>query len=398
MLRLTIDGIAPVLRGGAMAVSIAVVAAVGVGCGEPDEASPASGAGAGASGAGAGGSTPPPDASLPSSDAGGQSPHADAAAPVMDASAPLDATLADATADATADDGGGPVLPETLAESGLYAPGSTSELAPGVMAYAPRYELWSDGAEKQRWLLLPAGTQIDTSDMDAWQFPVGTKLWKEFARDGKRLETRLVWNTDEGWFRMAFVCKDAESEAVAAPNGQDDVRDTEHDVPQRTACGECHDGQPDFVLGLSAIQLAHDGPGLTLAQLVADGLRSAPPTADLELPDTEEWNTLGYLHANCGSCHSPRSIVWDKVDLDLWLRASELASVADTRSYQSTVGVALTDTGGSLSLRIAPGDPAASGLVLRMNTRGDETAMPPLASERVDESGIALVSSFIEGL
>jgi hypothetical protein len=350
------------------------------------------------------GSTPdPPDASPPPVIDAGQPPMPQDAAitPPADAGAGSDGATdaaADAAIDAQTDAAADPSMPATLADTGLYAPGSASELAPGVLAYAPRYELWSDGAQKQRWLLLPEGAQIDTSDMDAWQFPVGTKIWKEFARDGARLETRLIWKRDDGWYRMAFAWNDDETEALATPRGADDVRDTDHDVPQRTACGECHDGQPDFVLGVSAIQLAHDDPGATLQSLIADDLLSDPPAGDLTLPDTAEWNALGYLHANCGSCHNPSSLAWDKVDLDLQLRAAELASVAQTRSYLSTVGVALTDTASELAVRIEPGDPAASGVILRMNTRGNETAMPPLASEHVDEDGVALVSTWIEDL
>ena len=59
-----------------------------------------------------------------------------------------------------------------------------------------------DRAAKRRWIQLPEGATIDTSDMDYWQFPVGTKLWKEFVRDGVR-----VFNPrDEGsWYDAAGV-------------------------------------------------------------------------------------------------------------------------------------------------------------------------------------------------
>jgi hypothetical protein len=390
-----------------LAIPIAVAAGAGIGCEEPREsnASGQSGDGAGGTGgtsgtSGAGGASgaTSPDANSPL-DASGQG-GTDAASPTADASTVGDATLADAAEDAAADAGGGPAIPDTLALSGLYAEGSTSELAPGVLPYAPRYELWSDGAAKQRWLLLPEGTQIDTSDMDAWRFPVGTKLWKEFARDGKRLETRLLWKTETGWLRTAYLWNEQESEAVVDRRGAADVRGTTHDVPARSECGECHDGQPDVALGVGAIQLAHSGPGVTLQSLADEGkLSHPPPTTGLPLPDTEAWNALGYLHANCGSCHVPSSIVWDKVNLDLWLRTSELVAYPATQSYLSTVDVALTDTGGgSAQLRIAPGDAAASGLIQRMTQRGDTNAMPPLASELVDEDGVALVSSWIDSL
>ena len=50
-----------------------------------------------------------------------------------------------------------------------------------------------DGAELGRYLLLPRGTTIDTSVMDQWVFPVGTKSWIEFRVGGKLVETRFLW-------------------------------------------------------------------------------------------------------------------------------------------------------------------------------------------------------------
>src|SRR5690606_34275934 len=89
-------------------------------------------------------------------------------------------------------------LPKRLSETGLYRDIRKGELAEGVRFYVPRFELWTDGAEKRRWIALPPGTRIDTSDMEDWQFPVGTKLWKEFVRDGVRVETRLLQKTGPG--------------------------------------------------------------------------------------------------------------------------------------------------------------------------------------------------------
>ena len=44
---------------------------------------------------------------------------------------------------------------------------------------------------------VPEGEQIDTSDMNEWRFPAGTKLFKEL-RDGVRVETRLMLKTGAG--------------------------------------------------------------------------------------------------------------------------------------------------------------------------------------------------------
>jgi hypothetical protein len=327
----------------------------------------------------------------------------------------LDATLAnDAATDGETPDAGpdaaddaGPdagmmvpvVAPTHLSETGLYADGSLTELAEGVIAYAPRYELWSDGADKQRWLLLPDGETIDTSDMDAFVFPVGTKAWKEFSRDGVKLETRLVWKTSTGWILIAYAWNEAQDDAVAVPRGADDVLGTDHDIPQRVACRECHDGSADTLLGVGALQLAHSGSGLTLAQLEAEGRLSNAPPAGIERPDTLEWNALGYLHANCGSsCHNPLGSGHDRVEMDLWLPVAELAGdVSSTSLYESTVGELVEQTEGG-GVRIAPGSAEDSALITRMRLRGDELAMPPIASEITDDAGIGLVADWIDSL
>jgi hypothetical protein len=313
----------------------------------------------------------------------------------------LDADLTDAVVDAGGNDAAmsATPIPETLTDTGLFASGSSGALAPGVVAYEPRYVLWADDAEKQRWFYLPEGTQIDTSDMNHWKFPVGTKAWKLFTSNGKKLETRLLQKTaDRGWLRMAFAWNDDESEAVAMLEGVSNVRGTTHDIPSRTDCNDCHSGEPDRLLGISAIQLSHDGPGMTLATLKADGKLSEPPAGEYPLPDTPEWNALGYLHANCGHCHNPLSERFDRVDIDLRLRVAQLATVSDTETYKTTVDKALTDTASTLTLRIAPGEPDMSGLIQRMELRGDDQAMPPIASEQVDTAGVSAVRTWIESL
>ena len=363
-------------------------------CGESDPGAPSDG-GPADSGAG------PVDAGM---DAAVDAGH-DAALPPIDAA--TDSTTPDAGAPDAADDAGADadivVPPNTapmhLSETGLYAEGSLTELADGVMAYAPRYELWSDGADKQRWLFLPEGETIDTSDIDAFVFPVGTKAWKEFSHDGVKLETRLLWKTSAGWVLIAYAWNEAQDDAVAVPRGAKDVLGTDHDIPQRINCRECHDGAADTLLGIGAIQLAHSGSGLTLAQLEADGRLSDAPPAGIERPDTLEWNALGYLHANCGTCHNPIGGGWDRVaGLELWLRVEDLDAVTSTPIYETTVDVATMQTSGDDTARVEPGHSEDSALITRMKLRDDEEAMPPIASEFIDDAGIGLVEDWIDSL
>ena len=95
-------------------------------------------------------------------------------------------------------DGGCPTdgaIPDDLSCTGLYSDWATKTIASDAIPYTPALVFWSDGADKSRWLYLPPGTTIDTTDMDNWVFPVGTKIWKQFVLDGQLVETRLIWKT-----------------------------------------------------------------------------------------------------------------------------------------------------------------------------------------------------------
>ena len=63
--------------------------------------------------------------------------------------------------------------PRLLRDTGLYAPGSTTEVRATNLPFTPQYPLWSDGTSKRRWLYLPPGTFIDASRPDSWDFPRG---------------------------------------------------------------------------------------------------------------------------------------------------------------------------------------------------------------------------------
>src|SRR6476646_5761466 len=93
--------------------------------------------------------------------------------------------------------------------TGLYEGRDPGKHAKDVIAYRPGATFWSDGAEKQRYLHLPSGAKIDTSNMDRWKFPAGTKAWKEFRLGGKLVETRLFWKRDDTVWEHATYIWDA---------------------------------------------------------------------------------------------------------------------------------------------------------------------------------------------
>lgn len=290
-------------------------------------------------------------------------------------------------------------VPAALSETGLYADIKAGTIANNIIAYEPGFKLWSDGAEKRRFLLLPEGAVIDSSDQDAWQFPEGTRFWKEFDRDGVVVETRLlakVGPAAEDWAAVAYVWNTEKTEALATPAGVENALGTAHDVPAAKDCMGCHGGTASRVLGFSAIQLATSAGELNLDKAVARGMVSDPPAGAVVVPgDDTARAALGWLHANCSHCHNQRrperegARCYDpQKDFDFTLRVGDLGSVKATATYRTAVDSV-----------ISAGDPDGSEVVQRAGKRDpDWPSMPPLGTEVVDDAGLASLRAWIKQL
>ena len=295
---------------------------------------------------------------------------------------------------------------QKLSETGLYADFTARALAHGVRQFRPVHQLWSDAADKARWVRLPEGTRIDTTEMDHWQFPVGTKLWKQFGRDGAPLETRLIERYGPGpedYWMGAFVWSADGSDASFAQLGVNDINGTTHDAPAAETCLKCHRGDKGRVLGLSAVQSSHPGdanePGLTLARLAAQDLLTHPPTGPAyAVPgDSTTAAALGYLHANCGHCHNREGAAWPDTQAVMRLVWAE-REAPGSAIVRSLVSQRFTYwRHPTLTLRVAPGDIDQSAVVARMKIRGRDQ-MPPLATELVDNAGLEILGRWIASL
>jgi hypothetical protein len=312
-----------------------------------------------------------------------------------------------------------PTPGETLLSStGLYTSIATQQIDPRNRFFAPQYVLWSDSGEKRRWIFLPPQSQIDTSDMNRWVFPVGTKIWKEFTFQGRRVETRLIEKTAAGsdvgaWTLRTFRWRGDGSDAVLAPpEGALDVAPTDfgtaHDLPSQNQCMLCHDRGGDAPLGFSALQLSDDldplaerpAESITLGGLAAQGLLTRRPAEEPRIAaDTPAGRVaMGYLHANCGNCHNPRGRA-GHIDLDLFHREGT-RSERDEQAYRTSVNRLATayvipGLSPSQSYRIRPGSLQQSAILVRMTHRSDASAMPPIASEAVDPEGVRFVTDWV---
>jgi hypothetical protein len=311
-------------------------------------------------------------------------------------------------------------LPTHLSETGLFAAGSVTEISPRATGFSPQYPLWSDGATKRRWISLPPGTAIDASNPDAWVFPVGTKLWKEFSM-GRRVETRFIEHTSDGEWRFAsYVWNGQGTDAVLAPGQGTTVavagaRNGQYKVPGEYDCRACHEGAAVPVLGFSALQLSSDrdpmaphadpAASIDLRQLVAQGLvrnlpkeiLESPPRIDARSP--VERAALGYLHANCGNCHSVPSESGASVPVGIvfaqQVQDSKLSVDAVRRSLIEVSSRFRDHATPSATRVVEPGQFDASMIAVRMKSRDSRVQMPPLGTATTDDEALALIGRWI---
>jgi hypothetical protein len=308
--------------------------------------------------------------------------------------------------------------PQRLSETGLYADIATQRIAEGVVSFTPQYPLWTDGATKRRWMSLPPESFVDATDPDAWEFPVGTKFWKEFSF-GKRVETRTIERTTDGWrFATYRWLEDGSDARLVGEFGERGVAEiapgVKHDLPTRYDCRACHEGNVSRVLGFSALQLSPDrdpeaihgeaprAGDVDLAVLVERGLVRGLPAELVANPpriaasSATERAALGYLHGNCASCHNDRGALAD-LGFSLEVRSAR----AGARSVSGALSTALGQTahfrpaGEPSSLRLAAGHPEGSAVVRRMAQRDPMQQMPPLGTKLVDREALTRLEKWI---
>jgi uncharacterized repeat protein (TIGR03806 family) len=312
-------------------------------------------------------------------------------------------------------------FPTKLSETGLFASVKEHRPHPALIPYSVNAALWSDGAEKERFIALPGLTQIGFTAARGWNFPEGTVLVKTFSLDvagempgssrPTRIETRLLTKQQGQWYGYSYLWNDAQSDAdLIGAEGADrayEVRDsrapggrrkqTWH-YPSRVECMVCHSRAANFVLGPSLLQM---NKGDQLSRLEEQGVFQAKPSLP-EKPDQPrrlvnpydkgtdlEARARSYLHANCAQCHVEAGGGNAQMELE----------ITTPREKMRLIGVKpLHDSFGIKDAKlIVPGDPEKSILYQRLKRRGPGQ-MPPLATAVVDEEAARLIHDWIKAM
>jgi hypothetical protein len=301
--------------------------------------------------------------------------------------------------------------PALLSATGLFTARTNGELvlAQGVREFEPAYWLWSDGSDKKRYVYLPPGTQIDTTDADHWVFPVGTKFWKSFIVGTQLVETRLieVMGAENAVRYATYAWMTPDATDADRMNYRDvwiDAAMTTHDIPNGLMCETCHNPLKEHVLGFSALQLNHDLGGVTLQTLLDESLLTAPIPTTIEMPgdDQATQEVVGYLHANCGNCHndSPGVSMTAIPAPQMYLRVLlDDETLEDTGLFQTAINQRITGSNElGLEYRIRGGDEMVSAVHVRMNLRLNEDQMPPIGTEVKDTEGLTAIDAWIRSL
>jgi len=299
-------------------------------------------------------------------------------------------------------------FPDRLSKTGCVDAADPKRPAAGLVPFDVNAALWSDGADKERFMALPDGKTITVGADGDFDFPVGTVLVKSFSLAGKRIETRLFIRHDDGeWAGYSYEWNDEQTDAALLPSGKTKlVGDRTWMFPSRSDCKRCHTAAAGHALGPELGQLNGDAVyGATnrianqLATLDHIQMLSAPlgkkPAEIMAYPNPFgdaplDARARAYLHSNCSNCHRPDGGA-PRAHMDLRFGVP----LADTK----TCGVKpeIDNLAGVGEALLAPNAPEKSVISLRMRATGAKR-MPPLGTRLVHAEGTNLVDEWIRNV
>jgi len=312
-----------------------------------------------------------------------------------------------------------------LSEYGFFT-GDMKQLIPAkhVMPYHLNTSLFTDFAEKERFVALPTGAIVPYNDTVVFDFPEGTTLIKNFYypfdfRDplkGRRIiETRLLIREASGWRALPYIWNEAQTDAeldvagetttVSYMDASGKKRTHSYVVPNMNQCKGCHNQQEKMMpIGPSAWQLngEHSYEGVSenqIAHWVKAGILKDPGSP---LPKGVVWNdpatgTLEerariWLDINCAHCHradGPASTS----GLHLGWRESDKLKIGVEKTP-----VAAGRGSGNLRFGIVPGKPDESILLYRIKSNDPGVMMPELGRTLVQPEAVALIRDWIASM
>jgi len=304
----------------------------------------------------------------------------------------------------------GDTLAAKLSDYGFFTDLAAEKPAARVAIYGLETPLFSDYAEKHRYLYVPAGQKARYQAEAALDLPLGSAIIKTFgypqAGKFKPLETRLLLHRASGWVALPYVWNAEGNDAVLKRAGtripvtfadrSGVSRSISYAVPNQNQCKDCHALSGAITpIGVKSRYLNHHGQ---LETLVAAGMLDRAPA---DAPRVARWDdprasldarARAYLEINCAHCHNPAGAASNSGLFLEWSRRDPAALGIGKRPVAAGRG------SGGRDFAIQPGDPDASILIYRMESTDPGIAMPELGRATVHAEGVALLREWIAAM
>ncbi|MEZ4772787.1 MAG: SO2930 family diheme c-type cytochrome [Bacteroidia bacterium] len=317
-----------------------------------------------------------------------------------------------------------------LSEYGFFEGDIAGQIpAEGVIPYSLATPLFTDYAQKLRFVKVPPGQKATYNGTQVLDFPVGTVLIKTFfyynderkpAKGRRLMETRLLIREESGWEAFPYHWNETQTDAVLEvagdtkpvkwTNGQGKKVMLEYAMPNLNQCKGCHNNDGVFVpIGPSARQLNHPLEpvfGLNvpnqLAYWAEKGIIEGLPQDKTTIPRIAVWNdprsgtteerARAWLDINCAHCHNPKGPAnTSGLFLDIHQKDPHIWGIFKAP-------VAAGRGSGGHQYDINPGNPETSILYFRMASTDPGVMMPEVGRKMVHAEALELIQTWIKSM
>ena len=313
-------------------------------------------------------------------------------------------------------------LPKKLSEYGFFQDMNNQIPSDGVLPYDLISPLFSDYADKLRFIYIPENKTATYKPNKVFDFPNGTALIKTFAYLNKHknsniskqlLETRLLIKKNDKWVNVSYIWNGDQSEAFLSIAGKTiltkfvneygELIDVRYRVPNINQCKECHTSNKKITpIGPKARNLNKsfnyfensENQLMKWHQMewIEDNvnIKSMVDWRD----ESKELNdrARSYLDINCAHCHidggsaDTSGLVLDyleskKINLGIYKKPVATGRASNNMSYS-----------------IVPGKPDESILLYRMQSLDPGIMMPESGRFLEHAEAVELINKWIKNL
>lgn len=293
-------------------------------------------------------------------------------------------------------------MPSSLHDYGFFLDGAARQPDHRLKAYALNTPLFSDGADKLRYIYLPEGAKLEADGDGLMQFPVGSAIIKTFAfgegEDQRYIETRVLLHRADGWLALPYRWNEEQTAArlalaggrvpITTPSGEE----ISYRIPNKNQCKACHSVDGEVIpIGPKARNLSAEWLGEMHQKGWLDQVPQGADTLPLwsNASAATEARARAYLDVNCAHCHRPGGGASNS-GLDLSWEQTDAFAIGINKPP-----VAAGRGAGGLLVSIEPGKPEKSILVHRMNSNEPGVAMPELGRSTIDTRAVKLMREWI---